>query len=162
MKLALIVAASDNNIIGKDNELIWHLPADLKRFKQLTTGHAILMGRKTFESIGRALPNRRNIVVSRNKSYSAPGCEVFESVEDALAAVIGEERVFVIGGGTIYNALWNRANELFLTRVHTQVDGDTVIPDVTDNEWEQVCEESHQADEKNPYNYTFIDYIRKA
>ena len=110
MELAIIVAASENHVIGRDNGLIWHLSADLKRFKALTTGHAILMGRKTFESMGRALPNRRNVVISGNPGFVAPGAEVVPDIPKAL---------FVIGGGSIYREFWDKASQLYLTEVHT-------------------------------------------
>lgn len=160
MILSIIVASSENNVIGRDNGLIWHLSADLKRFKMLTTGHAIIMGRKTFESIGKALPNRRNIVISQNPAFHAEGCEVADSIDNALELVAGESEVFVIGGGTIYNSLWNKADCLYLTLVHTDVAGDTVIPVVTNTEWDEVSREDFQADVKNEFDYSFIDYRR--
>ncbi|MCM1030573.1 MAG: dihydrofolate reductase [Oscillibacter sp.] len=161
MQLSIIVAASENHVIGRNNALIWHLSADLKHFKALTTGHAVIMGRKTFESIGKALPNRRNVVISRNPEFMAEGCEVTASVEDALALVAGEEEVFVIGGGRIYNELWSRADRLYLTRVHTETEGDTYIPAVDKEEWELVSREDFKADEKNEFDYSFLEFCRK-
>lgn len=160
MQLSIIVAASENNVIGRDNALIWHLSADLKRFKVLTTGHAVLMGRKTFESIGKALPNRRNIVVSRNPDFRLEGCEVVPGIAEALQLVAGEEEVFVIGGGRIYNELWNRADRLYLTRVHTEAEGDTFIPAVDERQWQEICRQDFKAGEKDDYDYSFIDYRR--
>ncbi len=160
MQLSIIVAASENNVIGRDNALIWHLSSDLKHFKALTTGHAVLMGRKTFESIGRALPNRRNIVISRNPLFVAKGCETAASVEEALALAAGEEEVFVIGGGRIYNELWGRADRLYLTRVHTEAEGDTFIPAVDERQWQEVGRQDFKAGEKDDYDYSFIDYRR--
>ena len=159
MILSLIVAASKNNVIGKDNALIWHLSADLKRFKALTTGHAVIMGRKTYESIGRPLPNRRNIVVSGSLS-SVEGIEVVASVRAALDLVKEEEEVFVMGGGSIYQALWEMADRLYLTRVETVVEGDTFIPEVRASEWKEIACLNFSADEKNGYDYSFIDYVR--
>jgi len=116
MILSLIVAAAENNVIGKDNGLIWHLPADLKHFKTLTTGHPIVMGRRTFQSIGKALPNRRNVVITHNPAFCAEGCECYSDIADALEALRAETEVFIIGGGTLYNALWEKADRLYLTR----------------------------------------------
>lgn len=161
MRLSIIVAASENNVIGRNNALIWHLPADLKHFKSLTTGNTVLMGRKTFESIGRSLPNRRNIVISGNPRYVAEGCEVAASVAEALAWVAEEDEVFVIGGGRIYRELWDSADRIYLTRVHTESEGDTFIPAIDEREWELVSREDFKADEKNGYDYSFMDYQRK-
>ncbi len=160
MILSMIVAAAENNVIGRDNGLIWRLSADLKRFKALTTGHTILMGRKTFESIGRALPHRRNIVITRNLNFKAEGCEVVHSVEEALALTKDEDEVFVTGGGTIYKKLWDRADRLYLTVVHLECEGDTVIPPIDLNVWREVSREEGKADEKNEHDYTFINYER--
>lgn len=160
MVLSIIVAAAENNVIGRDNGLVWRLSADLKRFKALTTGHTILMGRKTYESVGKALPNRRNIVISRNPDYKAAGCEVVRGVEEALELTKGEDEVFVTGGGTIYKELWDKADRLYLTVVHQECEGDTVIPPVDPGKWKEVSREAHQADEKNECDYTFINYER--
>ena len=160
MVLSIIVAAAENNVIGRDNGLVWRLSADLKRFKALTTGHTILMGRKTYESVGKALPNRRNIVISRNPDYKAAGCEVVRGVEEALELTKGEDEVFVTGGGTIYKELWDKADKLYLTVVHQECEGDTVIPPVDPEKWKEVSREEHQADEKNGCDYTFINYER--
>ena len=134
MAISLIVAAAENNAIGKDNALLWHLSADLKRFKALTTGHPVIMGRKTFESIGKPLPNRRNIVISHSRPV-IEGCEVVASVDDALASVEAGEEVFVIGGGSIYRALWHVADRLYLNAVKKTVEGDTFIPEINPEEW---------------------------
>lgn len=160
MILSIIVAAAENDVIGKDNNLIWRLSADLKRFKALTTGHAIIMGRKTFESIGKALPNRRNIVISRNPDFFAEGCDVVCGIQEALNLVAHEELVFIIGGGSMYEALWEKADFLYLTKVHTVVHGDTVIPAISAVDWQEVKCENYPADEKNEFDYSFIDYIR--
>ncbi len=161
MEISLILAASDNNIIGHDNQMPWHLSNDLKRFKSLTFGHPVIMGRKTFESLGRPLPGRQNIVITRNADYTAAGCDVVSSIEDALDMVSGHDEVFIIGGGQIYSQMWEKADNLYLTRVHTLIDGETSVPEITDY-WKEVSRESHDADEKNQYPYTFIDYKKKS
>lgn len=160
MILSIIVAAAENNVIGRDNGLIWRLSADLKRFKALTTGHTIIMGRKTFESIGKALPNRRNIVVSRNADYRAEGIELAGSIQEALEKIKEEEEVFVIGGATLYHALWEQADRLYLTRVYTKAVGDVDIPAVDSVQWNKLSQEDFGADEKNEFAYSFIDYER--
>lgn len=160
MILSIIVAAAENNVIGKDNGLIWHLSADLKRFKALTTGHTVVMGRKTFESIGKALPKRRNIVISRNYTFQAPGCEVVPSIDEALEKVKEEEEVFLIGGATVYQALWEKADRLYLTRVHTEPVGDVCIPAIVPEKWKLLKQVDFEADERNEYAYSFLDYCR--
>lgn len=160
MILSIIVAASENNAIGRDNALLWHISADLKRFKQLTTGHTVLMGRKTFESIGRALPHRRNIVISRNPAFSAEGCEVVASLDEALKAVAAEDEVFIIGGGSIYREMWEKADRLYLTRVHAQMEGDTFIPEVRPEAWELLSRMDFELSEKNEFAYSFLDFKR--
>lgn len=158
MILSIIVAAAENNVIGRDNGLIWKLSADLKHFKALTTGHTIIMGRKTFESIGRPLPNRRNVIISRNPAYRAEGCEVVESIDDALKLVEDENESFIVGGGTIYKALWDRAERIYLTRVHTRAEGDTFIPELETGRWELLSQENFPADDRNEFAYSFINY----
>lgn len=160
MILSIIVAAAENNVIGRDNGLIWKLSADLKHFKALTTGHTIIMGRKTFESIGRPLPNRRNVIISRNSAYRAEGCEVVESIDDALKLVEDENESFIVGGGTIYKALWDRAERIYLTRVHTRAEGDTFIPELETGRWELLGQENFPADDRNEFAYSFITYQR--
>ncbi len=162
MILSIIVATAENNVIGYRNQLIWKLPADLRHFKMLTTGHPVIMGRKTFESIGKALPNRRNIVISTNKAYQAEGCEMAGSIAIALEMVKDASEAFIIGGGTIYKEIWDKADRLYLTRVHISPEGDTYIPEVRAEEWIEMKREDFQADEKNEYAYSFIDYQRKA
>ena len=160
MILSIIVAAAENGVIGRDNGLAWRLSSDLKHFKALTTGHTILMGRRTFESIGRALPNRRNIVITRDPAYRAEGCEVAHGVDEALAMTRDEEEVFVTGGGIIYAETWERADRLYLTVVHATVEGDTRIPPVLPGRWREIGREDHPADEKNEYAYSFVNYER--
>lgn len=161
MILSIIVAAAENNVIGNNNALIWHISADLKRFKQLTTGHTVVMGRKTFESIGRALPNRRNIVISRNPDFRAAGCEMAGSIEQALELVKNEDEVFIIGGGTIYRDLWEKADRLYITLVHTVTEGDTYIPSVDATQWEEIRRQDFSASENDDFDYSFIDYQRR-
>ncbi|MGB5990058.1 MAG: dihydrofolate reductase [Marinifilaceae bacterium] len=159
MKVSIIVAAAENNAIGKDNQLICRLSADLKRFKSLTMGHHIIMGRKTYESIGRPLPGRRSVIISRNKDYKQEGCVVVHSLEEAFA-ICNDEEVFVIGGGEIYNQAFPLASNLYLTRMNSHIEGDTFIPEVKASEWNEVFREDLQKDEKNECDYSFINYER--
>lgn len=161
MILSIIVAASKNNVIGRDNALIWHLSADLKHFKQLTTAHTIVMGRKTFESMGRALPNRRNIIITRNPDFCVAGCEIADSLSKALELVKQEDEVFIIGGGMIYREAWDLADRLYLTLVHTEAEGDTLIPAIDMQQWEMIGRTDFHADEKNEFDYSFLTYQRK-
>jgi dihydrofolate reductase len=161
MQYFIIVAVSENGVIGKDNQLIWRLSADLKRFKALTTGHTVVMGRKTFESIGRALPNRRNVVLSSSMENGAvEGVEVFSSIEALEKSLSADEEVFIIGGGEIYRQFLPYASKLYLTKVHVSIEGDVYFPAINESEWKSVFEESHVADEKNEYDYTFVDFER--
>jgi dihydrofolate reductase len=153
MLISLIVAAAENNVIGKDNQLIWRLPADMAFFKQKTTGHTIIMGRKTHESMGRPLPNRTNIIISRNKEFTAPGCQVVSSLEEALqkAAAIAEEEAYIIGGAEIYRQALKMADKIYLTRVHASFEGDTFFPEITPDEWTMLSRTDHAPDAKNIY-----------
>ena len=162
MKIAIIVAASHNNVIGDGKGMIWHLSADLKRFRALTSGHTVLMGRKTYESIGRALPKRRNIVITRNAEYVAEGCDIFQSIDSAIdsARSMGEDTLFIIGGGELYRIFWPKADVLYLTRVHATADAAVTIPDVLDSDWVEVKRETVQAEDNTP-SFSFIDYVRK-
>ena len=160
MILSLIAAASENNVIGRDGELPWNLPDDLQHFKEITSGSPVIMGRKTFESIGRALPNRRNIVITRGNTYEAENCEIAHSIDDALSIISDEEEVFVIGGGEIYRQALLQADRIYLTRVHDVVDGDAFFPEMDEDEWEEVSREEHTKDEKNNHDYTFLVYER--
>jgi len=161
MPISIIVAASQNNVIGKDNQLIWRLSADLKRFKALTTGHHIIMGRKTFDSIGKPLPNRTSIIITRQADYKAEGCIVVNSLEEALAKVPADQEAFIIGGGTIYKEAMDKADQLYLTLVHGKFDGDTFFPKLDSKVWESLKREDHMPDEKNEHAYSFIDYKKK-
>ncbi|MEJ8801695.1 dihydrofolate reductase [Pontibacter sp. H249] len=160
--VSIIVATAENNVIGKDNQLIWHLPADLKHFKQLTMGHPILMGRKTFESIGKPLPGRTSIIITRQEDYEAEGCIVAPSVQEAIQkAKELDEQVCIIGGAEIYKQALPLTDCIELTKIHHSFDGDTFFPDLNADDWEVIAEEKHEPDEKNKYNYTFKTLRRK-
>ncbi|MHC9243875.1 type 3 dihydrofolate reductase [Aeromonas jandaei] len=163
MKISMIAAMAHDRVIGKDNQMPWHMPADLAHFKRVTLGKPVLMGRKTFESIGRPLPGRRNLVISRNPDYQADGIEVVGSVEAALALLADNEvaEVMVIGGGHLYAELLPKADCLYLTRIELEVEGDTRFPAFADEQWQCVEREAHQADEKNPHPYCFETWLRK-
>lgn len=161
MKISIIVAAAENNVIGGNNQLLWRLPNDMKRFKSITTGHTIIMGRKTYESMGRPLPNRRNIIISHQPGLSIEGCEVVHSIDEALQKTTDEKEVFVIGGGQVYGQVWDRADRLYLTRVHTRIEGDAAIPEIRTDAWTEESRDAHPADEKHGHAYTFIIYNRK-
>ncbi len=156
-----IIAAMDKNYgIGYGGKLPWRLPADLKRFKDLTRGHAVLMGRKTYESIGRPLPERRNIVITRDKNFSAPGCEIAASLAEAIA-LAGDGEAFVIGGGEIYSQAMPFSGRLYITEVEGDFQTDTFFPKIDLGVWEEESRESHEPDEKNPHKYGFVVYGRK-
>lgn len=163
MKISMIAAMAHDRVIGKDNQMPWHLPADLAHFKRVTLGKPVLMGRKTFESIGRPLPGRRNLVISRNPDYQAEGIEVVGSVEAALALLAGSsvEELMVIGGGHLYAEMLPSADCLYLTRIDLTVEGDTRFPAFDDGQWQRVDCESHPADEKNPHPYSFETWQRR-
>lgn len=161
MILSIVVAISENNAIGKDNQLLWHLPADLKHFKKLTTGHSIIMGRKTYDSIGRPLPNRRNIVITRNNQLSIVGVEVVDNMEAAMELCRAENEVFVIGGAEIYKHALSMTNRIYLTRVHEKYEADTFFPDLVKDQWQETDIERYQPDEKNKVGYTFSTLTRK-
>ncbi len=152
---------SRNGVIGKDNAIPWRLPGELALFKRLTMGHPIVMGRKTWESIGRALPGRLNIVITRNKGYAATGATVVPSLDAALAAAAGAKEIFVIGGAQLYAEALPRADRLYLTTVDTEVEGDTRMPDFDRRAWRTVSSESFARDERNAYNYT-LDVLERA
>ncbi|EKP0307590.1 type 3 dihydrofolate reductase [Aeromonas veronii] len=163
MKISMIAAMAHDRVIGKDNQMPWHLPADLAHFKRVTLGKPVLMGRKTFESIGRPLPGRRNLVISRNPDYQAEGIEVVGSVEAALALLAGcsVEELMVIGGGHLYAEMLPSADCLYLTQIDLAVEGDTRFPAFDDGQWQRIACESHPADEKNPHPYRFETWQRR-
>ncbi|MBL7894214.1 MAG: dihydrofolate reductase [Bacteroidia bacterium] len=160
MLLSSIVATGLNNEIGKDNKLLWHLPADLKFFKSTTMGSPIIMGRKTFESIGRVLPGRKNIIISRNTELKIEGAEVFASFEEMIKNC-DVEKAFIIGGAEIYKLSMPFVNEIYRTLVKSNFDADTFFPEIKPNEFELVWEEEHFKDEKNNFDYTYQKFVRK-
>lgn len=159
-KIILIAAVAKNRAIGLNNQLLWRLPEDLKRFKALTLGHPILMGRKTFESLGRPLPGRRNLVVSRHPEWRAEGAEVFSSLDAAIAACVGLDKVYVIGGAEVYRQALPLADAMELTEVDDAPVGDVFFPEFTSQEWQETSRESH-VDPINGIHYDFVDYRRK-
>lgn len=162
MHLSIIVAISENGVIGRGGKLPWRLPGDLRRFKQRTTGHTIIMGRRTWESIGRPLADRRMVVISRQKDYDAAGCQVVSSLDDALAIArqAGDDEAFVIGGAELYRLALPQADRFYLTRVHTSVEGDTSLPEFDLSKWRLLESEQHGADADNEFAYTFEVYER--
>lgn len=158
----ILVACDENRVIGKDNALIWHLPADLKRFKALTTGNVIIMGRKTFDSIGKPLPNRISIVITRQADFVAEGTVVAHSLEEAIlkAKSLSRGDIFVIGGAEIYQLALDKADQILLTRLHDIFDGDAYFPEIAETQWKKVDQVKGETDEKNPYQYSFITYQR--
>lgn len=158
MRVSLIVAMAANGVIGRDNGLPWRLPADLRLFKKLTMGHALILGRKTYESIGRPLPGRRMIVITRRPDWWTPGAEgveVVHSLEEALSLAAGDGEVFVAGGGEIYREALPRADRIYLTQVEAEVDGDTRFPDFDPSDWKIVEEEHHEPDTQHAFPFTF-------
>lgn len=159
--IILIAAASENNALGKNNQLIWHLPDDFKRFKQLTTGHYIVLGRKTFESFPKPLPNRTHVIITRQKNYKAEGCIIVNSVSEALQSVPEDETVFIIGGAEIYNQTIAIADKIELTRVHASIAADAFFSEIDLEKWQLIEEDFHPKDEKHAYDFTFQTFIRK-
>jgi len=160
--ITLIAAAAENNALGKDNDLIWHLPNDFKRFKQITTGHFIVMGRKTFESFPKPLPNRTHIIITRQGDYNVPdGCIVVNSLKKAIEICPKDEEIFIIGGGEIYRQSMAIADKIELTRVFTTPDADTFFPEIVSADWQLVSEQFHPKDEKHAFSFTFLTYRRK-
>ncbi|MDR1437117.1 MAG: dihydrofolate reductase [Candidatus Symbiothrix sp.] len=160
--ISLIAASGKNNEIGKGNELLCRLPADMKHFREITSGHAVVMGRKTFESLpGGALPKRRNIVVSRQKGWKAEGTEVFPSLDYAFIRLMDEKEVFVIGGAQVYEQVLPVANKLYLTKIHADFpEADAFFPVVDFREWKELSRETFPADEKNRYSFSFVEYVK--
>lgn len=156
-----IAAIGMNNELGKDNQLIWHLPNDFKRFKTLTTGHYIIMGRKTFESFPKPLPNRTHVIITRQKNYTAENCIVVDSLKKAIAVCPKDEDVYVIGGGEIYKQSIENIDKLEITRVYHSFEADTFFPEIDTAKWELVSEEFHPKDEKHAYDFCFQTYVSK-
>lgn len=161
--ITMIAAAAENNALGKNNDLLWHLPDDFKRFKALTTGHSIIMGRKTFESFPKPLPNRKHIVITRNKDYKIAfeNCVVVNSIEKALQLTKSEPLAYIIGGGEIYKQGLKFTNKIELTRIHTHLEADTFFPEIHPEEWKILSEEYHPKDEKHKYNFTYLTYVKR-
>ncbi len=162
MKISLIVAMAQNRVIGRDNQLPWRLSADLQHFKALTMGKPVIMGRKTWESLGRPLPGRTNIVITRDVGYQAEGCVVVHSVEQALEVVAGSDEAMVIGGANLYRQLLDRADRLYLTLVRADVEGDTRLPEFDLTQWHEVEREAHSRDDKNEFDFEFVTLERIA
>lgn len=161
MDVSIIVAIAENNVIGNNNQLIWHIPGDLKRFKALTMGHHIIMGRKTWESIGRALPGRTSVVVTHNKNYQAEGAQVVHSLDEAIKFASADSEVFIIGGGELYKQALPLANKLYLTRVHRSYEGDVSFPAINLNEWNEIHSEKGKPTDTDGLEYTYVDLVRK-
>lgn len=160
--LTLIAAASENNALGKDNDLVWHLPDDFKRFKALTSGHYIIMGRKTFESFPKPLPNRTHVIITRQSDYEVPeGCIVVNTLSKAIEVCPENEEVFIIGGGQIYKQSIEIADKIELTRVHTTVEADTFFPEIDEDIWEVIQSEYHPKDEKHEYDFTYLTFVKR-
>jgi len=162
VRVSLVVAMSRNRVIGRDQDLPWRLPDDLRYFKALTLGKPVIMGRKTYESIGRPLPQRTNIVLTRDPDYQAPGCQVCASLEEALRLVSAEPEIMIIGGAAIYRMALARADRIYLTEVHADLDGDTWFPKLDPTRWQQVVREDHLADERHAFDFSFVTLDRIA
>lgn len=158
--ITIIAAAGENNSLGKDNDLVWHLPDDFKRFKELTSGNYILMGRKTFETFPKPLPNRKHLIITRQDNYSVPeNCFVFDTIQSAIDFTDNQD-IWIIGGGEIYKQSMDIVDRIELTRVHSDFEADTFFPEIGE-EWELVSEEYHPADERHKYDFTYLTYNRK-
>ncbi|HEU4521140.1 MAG TPA: dihydrofolate reductase [Thermoanaerobaculia bacterium] len=163
MTVSIIAIVAANDVIGRGNQLPWHMPADLKRFKELTMGHHLIMGRKTFESVGKPLPGRVNVVVTRSVDFSPDGVAIARSVDEAIskAEAAGDDEIFIGGGAEIYAQTLHRADRMYITRLHGEPEGDTFFPEFDDvNEWKLVDAEHFEADERNTYPYSFLTYER--
>ncbi len=157
--LSLIVAMDENRLIGSDNQLPWHLPADLAFFKRTTMGKPILMGRKTYQSIGRALPGRRNIVITHNPDFSAEGCEIADGIDTALAMCSADDEVMLIGGASLYQQTLDRADCLYITQIQHSFSGDTWFPEFASSRWKITEKQDFAADDSNPHSYSFVKYV---
>ncbi|WP_407430066.1 dihydrofolate reductase [Arcticibacter sp.] len=162
MSLSIIVAIDENYGIGKDNQLPWHLPADLKYFKAVTTGHTVIMGRKTYDSMGKALPNRRNIVISRQKKLDLQDASLVHSLEEAISLCSSDEEVFIIGGAEIFRQAIPLISFMYITRIGHRFDADTFLKGIDWNEWEEISREDREPDEKNAYKYSFLKYQKRG
>ncbi len=160
--ITIIAAVANNNALGKNNQLIWHLPADLIRFKKTTLNHYIIMGRKTFESLGKPLPNRTTVIVTRNNEYKADGCIVVHSLKEALEVSKKDENVFILGGAKIYEQAINFADVLDITLIHHNFEADVYFPKIDASIWKESTRQNLKADDKNKYDYSFVTYTRKT
>ena len=160
--LSIIVAVSENNVIGRDNGLPWRLSADLKRLKALTMGHHLIMGRKTWESLGRPLPGRTNVVITSLKNFVAEGAVVVHSLSAAIKVAENDSEIFIFGGGRVFQEALPAVEKIYLTVVHKTIDGDTFFPELNKDEWKEIERSSHKADEKNEFDYSFITLVRKS
>ena len=160
-ELTIIAAVSINNVIGNNNKLIWRLSNDLRRFRDLTTNHSVIMGRKTFESLPEPLPNRDNIVITRDTNYSKPGIQVCGSIEDAISLTKKDIQPYIIGGGEIYFQTINIVDKIELTRVHQEFDGDAYFPEIPLDIFELINEENHNSDLENEFDYSYLTYIKR-
>lgn len=162
MTISIISAIGKNNEIGKDNKLLWYLPADLKHFKEITLGHPVVMGQKTFQSIGKSLPNRRNIVLTLNNNFKRDDVEIFHSIEELENNLRSEEgEIFIIGGGTIYNLFINKADKLYITHIEASFeDADTFFPEIDKTKWQKTKEEKFLSSDKDELNYSFVEYLK--
>lgn len=158
---SIIVAAAQNNAIGKENKMLWHMPEDLKFFKRTTTGHTVIMGRKTYESLGKPLPNRRNIVITRQADYDVEGVEVVHSIDEALALCNPDEENFIVGGAEIYAQSMGKVDRIYFTLIYDEFDADSFFPAITQDLWQLTSESFHNADEKNPHDYNFMIYEKR-
>ena len=161
--LSIVVAISENNVIGKNNKLLWHIPEDMKRFKELTTGHTIIMGRKTFESIGKVLPDRRHIILTRDSEYvvNNENEDIVNDINELDSYIDETEENFIIGGAIIYNQLIKRSDKVYMTKIHKVFDGDAYFPKLSETEWKEVERKQGLKNEKNPYDYEYITYVRR-
>ena len=160
-EITIIAAVSENNVLGKNNKLIWHIPNDLKRFKKLTLGHSVIMGRKTFESIARPLPQRKNIILTRNKNYKAKGAVIAHNVKEALNFCENDNQPFIIGGGEIYKLFMSISNKIELTRIHKSYDGDAFFPEILEEKWKLVNSKKNNLNETKIINFSYLTYIIK-
>ncbi len=161
MPLSLIAAVANNHVIGKNNRMIWHMPNDLKFFKETTIGHHVIMGRKNYEAEGKPLPKRTNIIITRQKDYRAAGCIVVHSLDAALELAKDDDEPFIIGGAEIYKLALPLLTKMYITRIYGDFEGDTFFPEIDYSQWKKIMEDPHDADERNPYPYTFFIYMRK-
>ena len=162
MIISMVVAISENNAIGKDNALLWKLPLDLKHFKNITNGHTVIMGRKTYDSMGKTLPNRRNNIITRTSNLTIAGAEVVNTLDDAFMLCKSEQEIFVIGGAEIYKQSLNVADRIYLTKVHHRFEADTFFPVIDSNIWKETESERHEPDEKHAFAFTFSTLLNNS